>query len=236
MVIEPLVALIAIAALGWMAIERGYVEVPGFELPQTNWGVGSKTVAHHFSLCVGSGGTCVIDGDTIRIEGQSVRIADIDAPEVRGYDCAREKALGGNAADARVGQSRRVHHGALGPSRRGHVWPQAACARTRWAIAGHDAGGRRIGAFVGRGTAKLVRLIGSIMGRRGLGLAGAGDLFDRGDLVVDHGQLALEPVDFAPLAGDHCAQVLNGLVLMRQTLFEGDEPLLLGISHCCVVP
>jgi micrococcal nuclease len=94
MVLEPLVALIAVAALGWVAIEQGYVEVPGFELPRATSGAGYEAVAHHFSLCAGSGGTCVIDGDTIRIEGQSVRIADIDTPEVRDYGCAEEKALG----------------------------------------------------------------------------------------------------------------------------------------------
>jgi micrococcal nuclease len=95
MVLEPLVALIAVAALGWVAIERGYVEVPGFEVPEA--ASGYETIVHHFSLCAGSGGTCVIDGDTIRIEGQSVRIADIDTPEVRDYGCAEEKALGDRA-------------------------------------------------------------------------------------------------------------------------------------------
>ncbi len=95
MVLEPLLALIAVAALGWVAIERGYVEVPGFEVPDA--ASGYETVAHQFSLCSGSGGTCVIDGDTIRIEGQSVRIADIDTPEVRDYGCAEEKALGDRA-------------------------------------------------------------------------------------------------------------------------------------------
>ena len=132
MVLEPLVALIAVAALGWVAIEQGYVEVPGFELPRATSGAGYEAVAHHFSLCAGSGGTCVIDGDTIRIEGQSVRIADIDTPEVRDYGCAEEKALGDMAT---LRMLELVNAGGftmtLGPSRRGHVWPQAARARTR---------------------------------------------------------------------------------------------------------
>lgn len=95
MVLEPLVALIAVAALGWVAIERGYVEIPGLEASQARSDY--ETVGHRFSLCAGSGGTCVIDGDTIRIEGQSIRIADIDTPEVRDYGCPDEKALGDRA-------------------------------------------------------------------------------------------------------------------------------------------
>lgn len=95
MVIEPLVALVAVAALGWVAIEQGYVDIPGFVVPEA--ASSHETVARHFALCGGSGGTCVIDGDTIRIDGQSVRIADIDTPETRDYGCADEKALGDRA-------------------------------------------------------------------------------------------------------------------------------------------
>lgn len=95
MVIEPLVALLAVAALGWVAIEQGYIAVPGFDLPEA--ASSDETVARHFTLCAGSGGTCVIDGDTIRIAGQPIRIADIDTPEVRDYGCADEKALGDRA-------------------------------------------------------------------------------------------------------------------------------------------
>ena len=93
-VVEPILALAAVAALAFVAIDRGYVEVPGFALPTAT---PAQTVSHHFPLCSGAGGTCVIDGDTIRIGGQSIRIADIDTPEVRDYACPAEKALGDRA-------------------------------------------------------------------------------------------------------------------------------------------
>lgn len=95
--VEPVVAFIAVAALGWVAIDRGYVSVPGLELPAITTGATPDVATQRFSLCAGGGGTCVIDGDTIRIDGQSVRIADIDTPEVRNYGCAQEKALGDRA-------------------------------------------------------------------------------------------------------------------------------------------
>lgn len=95
LVFEPVAALLAVAALGYVAIEKGYVSVPGFETAPVSR-VTERFVGA-FSLCAGTGGTCVIDGDTIRIAGQSIRIADIDTPEVRGYDCPAEKALGDRA-------------------------------------------------------------------------------------------------------------------------------------------
>ena len=91
-VAEPVLALLAVAALGWVAIDRGYVGVPGFERSAP-----AEPVVARFSLCSGAGGTCVIDGDTLRIAGQSIRVADIDTPEVRDYACPEEKALGDRA-------------------------------------------------------------------------------------------------------------------------------------------
>ena len=35
----------------------------------------------------------MVDGDTFWFDGERVRIADIDAPEVRGAECARESEL-----------------------------------------------------------------------------------------------------------------------------------------------
>ena len=93
--IEPALAFVAVVALGWVAIENGYIEIP--ELGGFAQSVPAQAVAGHFSLCAGAGGTCVIDGDTIRIEGQSIRIADFDTPEVRNYGCAAEKSLGDRA-------------------------------------------------------------------------------------------------------------------------------------------
>lgn len=94
LVVEPVLALVAVAALGWVALDKGYVDVPSFDSPAARR---SDDVTYRFSLCSGPGGTCVIDGDTIRIEGQSIRIADIDTPEVRDYDCRHEKVLGDRA-------------------------------------------------------------------------------------------------------------------------------------------
>lgn len=54
--------------------------------------VDSVTQQHGF--CNGAGWNCVIDGDTFRRHGETIRIADIDAPEVRDFKCAAEKALG----------------------------------------------------------------------------------------------------------------------------------------------
>lgn len=40
---------------------------------------------------------CVIDGDTFFLAGEKIRIADIDAPETGGAQCATEAALGAQA-------------------------------------------------------------------------------------------------------------------------------------------
>lgn len=90
--IEASLAFVAVLALGYVALERDIVGVPGFGNTPT---AQPDMIARNFTLCSGGGGgTCVIDGDTIRIDGQSIRIADIDTPEVRGYRCQQELALG----------------------------------------------------------------------------------------------------------------------------------------------
>lgn len=40
---------------------------------------------------------CVVDGDTFILSGERIRIADIDAPETGGAQCASEAALGDRA-------------------------------------------------------------------------------------------------------------------------------------------
>lgn len=92
---EIVIALFAVLGLAYVAVDQGYIDIPGFErlvAPAAPDGV-----SHRFAMCAGAGGTCVIDGDTIRIDGQSIRIADIDAPETRNYSCPAEKALGDRA-------------------------------------------------------------------------------------------------------------------------------------------
>lgn len=100
-VVEFALALAAVGLLGYVAIERGHVDLA---LPGSGTGQllrDTEIVQRHFAVCRGSGGTCVIDGDTIRIDGVSIRIADIDTPEVRNYGCPAEHALG-QAATARM--------------------------------------------------------------------------------------------------------------------------------------
>jgi micrococcal nuclease len=92
-VFEFAAALLAVGALAYLALDRGYVSVPVNSAPA----VQNPVIQAQFGLCSGSGGTCVIDGDTVRIDGVSVRIADIDTPEVRNYNCIAEFELGRQA-------------------------------------------------------------------------------------------------------------------------------------------
>jgi endonuclease YncB( thermonuclease family) len=61
-------------------------------------GVSQPRTGIHFGMC-GSPPhrDCVIDGDTFYVGRQSIRIADIDAPETRGANCAFEAELGRQA-------------------------------------------------------------------------------------------------------------------------------------------
>jgi micrococcal nuclease len=63
-------------------------------LPQSDSHLVAYAPAREFPIC-GSGRrvNCVVDGDTFWFDGERVRIADIDAPEVRGAECARESEL-----------------------------------------------------------------------------------------------------------------------------------------------
>jgi micrococcal nuclease len=55
-----------------------------------------------FALCPhGPRTTCVVDGDTFWLEGEKIRIADINAPETHGAQCASEQVLG-DAATRRL--------------------------------------------------------------------------------------------------------------------------------------
>jgi micrococcal nuclease len=54
--------------------------------------------AERFGACgYFSRDNCVIDGDTFVVKGEKIRIADIDAPETGGAQCASEAALGARA-------------------------------------------------------------------------------------------------------------------------------------------
>jgi endonuclease YncB( thermonuclease family) len=53
------------------------------------------TLTAAFALCAeGPRTTCVVDGDTFWLSGEKIRIADINAPETHGAQCASELALG----------------------------------------------------------------------------------------------------------------------------------------------
>ena len=59
---------------------------------------GSLFVTARFTLCdTATRQNCVVDGDTIRYNGEVIRIEGIDAPEVRNFECERERALGRQA-------------------------------------------------------------------------------------------------------------------------------------------
>lgn len=90
---EFVLALLAVGALAYVALDRGIVTIP-LSGPQSGAVARPDIVDMKFAVCTGAGGTCVIDGDTVRIEGVSIRIADIDTPEVRNHACDAELALG----------------------------------------------------------------------------------------------------------------------------------------------
>ncbi|WP_245958483.1 thermonuclease family protein [Pelagibacterium sediminicola] len=98
---EFLLAALAVGALAYVALERGFVSIPFDRAPLASAAPRGEAIDRHFAPCSGAGGTCVIDGDTIRVEGVSIRIADIDTPEVRNYGCPQELALG-QAATVRL--------------------------------------------------------------------------------------------------------------------------------------
>lgn len=104
--IEMVLGFLIVWALGYIAVELdllpasllGDIAAPSTAVPAG----GGEVVSARFARCAGPGGTCVIDGDTIRVDGVSVRIADIDTPEVRGYQCASEQVLGQRATDRMI--------------------------------------------------------------------------------------------------------------------------------------
>lgn len=66
------------------------------------WNMGqslaSLPVSERFGTCgYLSRSNCVIDGDTFYFSGEKIRIADIDAPETGGAQCASEAELGARA-------------------------------------------------------------------------------------------------------------------------------------------
>lgn len=58
----------------------------------------SITAAALFALCPqGPRATCVVDGDTFWLAGEKIRLADINAPETQGAQCADERRRGDQA-------------------------------------------------------------------------------------------------------------------------------------------
>jgi micrococcal nuclease len=83
--------IVALAALvfmaGYYAFSRGSVALPHVDLKREK-----------FAKCgYITRDNCVIDGDTFLIAGEKIRIADIDAPETGGAQCASEAELGARA-------------------------------------------------------------------------------------------------------------------------------------------
>lgn len=59
--------------------------------PLRKWSGGAFCFCHHTSA---AGAPVTLDGDTIVIDGTHIRIANIDAPEIRGFHCDGERRLG----------------------------------------------------------------------------------------------------------------------------------------------
>lgn len=82
---QPLAILLVLSGVIWLA--SAWQE----------WTAGGDT---QFRLCVRtSQQDCVVDGDTFRYRGETIRVSDIDAPEVRDYQCVSEATLGNRATE-----------------------------------------------------------------------------------------------------------------------------------------
>ncbi|MDB5539341.1 MAG: hypothetical protein JWQ89_1068 [Devosia sp.] len=87
-----LLAFAASAAVASLVLGALPVRLPGIAAPSV------PMVTASFPVCrAGARQTCVVDGDTFWLEGTKYRIADIDTPEVQGFACPAEKALGDQA-------------------------------------------------------------------------------------------------------------------------------------------
>lgn len=87
-----LVAFAASAAVASLVLGSAPLQLPAQRA------MAPPTVAASFPICRGAvRSTCVVDGDTFWLDGTKYRIADIDTPEVQGFGCAAEKALGDRA-------------------------------------------------------------------------------------------------------------------------------------------
>jgi endonuclease YncB( thermonuclease family) len=88
--LPPLPILVLAIAIG-MAGYYGFAKY-SFSAPQNM--KNERFAACTFSLR----DNCVVDGDTFYLGGEKIRIADIDAPETGGAQCAYESDLGARAS------------------------------------------------------------------------------------------------------------------------------------------
>lgn len=87
---------------GWIATGAGWLQTIGIDVGvradgATRGELYGDPVHRTFRICNSAGGTCVVDGDTIRIDGVPIRVADIDAPEIRNFECDEEHDIGQRA-------------------------------------------------------------------------------------------------------------------------------------------
>lgn len=74
------VALVAVSALGWIAVDR-YLPEP-VSSPQAAPSINPATeVRTQFTMCGRDRYTCVVDGDTIWFRGRNLRLQSYDTPE-----------------------------------------------------------------------------------------------------------------------------------------------------------
>jgi micrococcal nuclease len=69
----------------------------GGALPNFGWQTAHKQNARFNACGYLTRNNCVVDGDTFVLDGERIRIADIDAPETSGAQCASEAALAARA-------------------------------------------------------------------------------------------------------------------------------------------
>lgn len=83
-VITPMLlvaALVAICALGWVAIDRFWPTTDAPAQQEASTPAPAGTVTASFGMCGANRHTCVVDGDTIWYRGANLRLQSYDTPE-----------------------------------------------------------------------------------------------------------------------------------------------------------